>query len=80
MNAEANVACPHKFTSQAGENHLILLLDKSTKAVSDKLFSAAIFCINTSSSKSEKITAAGLPEKISLVKASTKYTSSFISL
>ena len=62
MNAEANVACPHKFTSQAGENHLILLLDRSTKAVSDKLFSAAIFCINTSSSKSEKITADGLVE------------------
>ena len=65
------MAWPHKFTSHVGENHLIVLLLKLTKAVSDKLFSAAIFCIRTSSLISENITAAGFPENIWLVKAST---------
>jgi hypothetical protein len=40
------------------------LLVKLINAVSDKLFSAAIFCIRDSSSVSEKITAAGFPENV----------------
>jgi hypothetical protein len=44
----------------------------STKAVSDKLFSAAIDCITLSSRNDSRITtAAGLPENNLLAKAST---------
>ena len=41
------------------------------KAVSDRLFSAAMFCIKGPSFKSENITAAGFPEKRFSVNAST---------
>jgi hypothetical protein len=54
-----------------GENHLIEEVSKFIKAVSERLFSAAIFCIKDASLRSENITAAGLPENKLLVKAST---------
>jgi hypothetical protein len=48
-----------------------LLSLKLTNAVSERLFSAAIFCITCSSSRSEKMTAAGFPENKEFVNAST---------
>ena len=62
--AEAKVACPHKSISHDGSNHLIQYSPDSffINAVSDKLFSLAIFCIKTLSLISENITAAGFPE------------------
>ena len=73
INAEANVACPHKSTSIVGVKKRITFEFKFINAVSDKLFSAAIFCIKSGvSSSSWKTTPAGLPPKTLLVKESTK--------
>ena len=72
--AEASVAWPHKSISHKGANHLIYKIFFSflINAVSERLFSAAIFCIKFASSTSlEKITAAGFPEKSLFVNAST---------
>ena len=74
INAAARVACPHSSTSDIGVNQRIAkgIAPKLTKAVSDRLFSAAIDCIvlagNASSSRH---TAAGLPENNVSVNAST---------
>ena len=72
--AVASVAWPHKSTSVVGVNQRIEkgLVFMFTKAVSDKLFSEAIDSIISSGNQSSSgQTAAGLPPKHLLEKAST---------
>ena len=66
------MACPHKSISHDGANHLMKNFPESSfiNAVSDRLFSCAIFCIKSLSFISENITAAGLPENNLSVNAS----------
>src|SRR4030042_3357266 len=75
--ALANVAWPHSATSVAGVNHLRSKpwALRTKNAVSDKLFSAATaWRIESSTQRSKKQTAAGLPAKTCEVKASTWYS------
>ena len=70
---DANVACPHKSTSTVGVNQRSAYASPSRtkKAVSARLFSAAIACMVASGSqRSSGQTAAGLPLNNSPVKAS----------
>ena len=72
--ALARVACPQRPTSLLGLNHLRLKPSSRLikKAVSDKFISPATLCIHASSfGKGSMHTAAGLPENILSVKAST---------
>mgnify|MGYP003328372135 CR=1 FL=1 len=76
----AKVAWPQRSISINGENHFILnpLLSLATKAVSERLFSRAIFCILCLVKSDEKITPAGLPSKSVFVNESTWYKSNLI--
>jgi hypothetical protein len=72
--AEARVACPHRSTSAAGVNHLIShsSFPRVMKAVSERLFSMAIYCIVSSVTGSVRThIAAGFPVKGASAKAST---------
>lgn len=72
----AKVACPHKSISIFGVNHLSLYCSFSltTNAVSESLFSIAIFIINSSGNHfSIKQMAAGFPEKSLSVNVFTMY-------
>ncbi len=73
-NALAKVACPHRSTSVVGVNQRNANPSASgtKKAVSDRLFSAAIFCISGAGSHAPSgQTAAGFPPNGWFVKAST---------
>jgi hypothetical protein len=73
-SAVASVAWPHSATSTPGVNQRSRQPSPSrtTKAVSERLFSAAIACSVASGSQvSSGMTAAGLPVKTRLAKAST---------
>lgn len=70
----ASVACPHNGTSTVGVNQRSRYRpsDDTTKAVSARLFSAATACSRASSRKrSSTTTAAGLPVKRRVAKASS---------
>ena len=72
--AVASVAWPQSSTSIAGVNQRRFqsLPSATTNAVSLRLFSAAIDCINSVGRKrSSRITAAGLPANTRSAKAST---------
>src|ERR1051326_4078115 len=72
--AEANVACPHRSTSTAGviQRRSTMLSRRTKKAVSERLFSAAICCSRPSGSHSSSTqTPAGFPPKVCEVKALT---------
>mmetsp|Transcript_6045 Transcript_6045/g.17274 ORF Transcript_6045/g.17274 Transcript_6045/m.17274 type:complete len:237 (+) Transcript_6045:339-1049(+) len=88
--AAPKVACPHKSTSPPGVNHRMSqassagepvpasLLLRSTNAVSERLFSTATACIQSSSPpRCVNKTAAGLPASACGVNASTCRKSSW---
>ena len=80
--AVANVACPHRSTSDPGVNQRsshspATTVDGWQKAVSERFISRATSCIHSSSAGAFRMqTAAGLPLKGRSVKAST-WTNSF---
>src|SRR5439155_7572301 len=72
--AAARVACPQRFSSQAGENqrNAYPVGEGTRNVVAGRLFSVATLRRRASSNqKSKKQTAAGLPRKARSVNAST---------
>ncbi len=79
----ARVAWPQRGTSTAGVNHRSFLTPSlsgdCTNAVSERFISAAMACIlSLERGSANRQTAAGFPEKMLFVKASTWYNGNWI--